>query len=41
MYDETLKDFLAGIDERMAKLKEYKSDGNCADYAVGSSCFKK
>ena len=24
MYDETLKDFLAGIDERMAKLKEYK-----------------
>lgn len=40
MYDETLKDFLAGIDERMAKLKEYKSDGNCADYAVEAHALK-
>ena len=40
LYDETLKDFLAGIDERMAKLKEYKSDGNCADYAVEAHALK-
>mgnify|MGYP002306992821 FL=1 len=40
MYDETLKDFLDGIDERMAKLKEYKSDGNCADYAVEAHALK-
>ena len=40
MYDETLKDFLDGIDERMAKLKEYKSDGNYADYAVEAHALK-
>lgn len=40
MYDETLKDFLDGIDERMAKLKEYKSDGNCADYTVEAHALK-
>ena len=33
-YDETLKDFLTEIDDKLAKIKQYKETGDMANYAI-------
>ena len=33
-YDETLKDFLTEIDDKLAKIKLYKEQGDMANYAI-------
>ena len=33
-YDDTLKDFLSEIDEKLANIKKYKETGDMANYAI-------
>ena len=33
-YNDTLKDFISEIDEKLAKIKEYKEAGDMANYAI-------
>lgn len=33
-YEETLRDFLDGIDEKISKIKKYKENGDMANYAI-------
>ena len=33
-YDETLNDFLAEVDDKLAKIKTYKEQGDMANYAI-------
>ena len=33
-YDETLNDFLAEVDEKLANIKKYKEQGDMANYAI-------
>ncbi|MBQ8132256.1 MAG: response regulator [Bacilli bacterium] len=34
MYDETLKDYLAEVEEKFNRIENYELDGNMADYAI-------
>ena len=34
MYDETLKDFLSAIDEKISNMEKYVSENNMPDYAI-------
>lgn len=33
-YEDTMRDFLEGIDNKIAEIKKYKETGNMADYAI-------
>ncbi|MBP3840767.1 MAG: response regulator [Bacilli bacterium] len=34
MYNETLKDFLSAIDEKLSNMEKYKNENNMPDYAI-------